>query len=217
MEKRRWMAPLLGLVFIVLVIVGFAVGGEPPDLDEGAAEAAEFYLDNEDEVVIGSLIQGLAAVVFVFFGGVLRSRLREVEDPRGTLSAIVFGGTIIFATGLAIDATINIAAADAVDDVDPVTIHTLASLWQNDWIPFAVGMLTFMIGTGLSIIRFGILPRWLGWIAILLAIIAATPIAGVGFIGTGVFIIVISVILARRERHGPGPAATTPAAPPPAL
>ena len=215
MNERRWMAPLLGIVFIVVVIVGFAVGGEPPDIDEGAAEAVEFYTDNEDEVIAGSLLQGIAAVLFVFFAGVLRSRLREAEDSRGTLSAIAFGGALIFAAGLAIDATINVAASEAVDEgVDPITIHTLAALWQNDWVPFAVGLLTFMIATGFSIVRFGLLPKWLGWVAIALAIIAATPVAGVGFIGTGVFIIVISVLLARRERAGAGPATTAPPPPP---
>jgi hypothetical protein len=208
------MAPLLGILFIVLMIVGFSIGGEPPDVDEGAAEAVEFYTDNDDSVIASSLIAGLGAIVFVFFGGILRSRLREAEDTRGTLSAVAFAGTIIFATGIAIDATINFAAAEAVDDVDPVTIHTLTSLWMNDWIPLAVGLLTFLIGTGLSILRTGILPKWLGGIAILIAILAATPIAAAGFIGAALFVVVISVLLARRDRAAAPPAAIAPATPP---
>ena len=209
------MAPLLGILFIILAIVGFAVGGEPPDVDEGAAEAAAFYADNEDEVMLGSLLEGLGAVIFVFFAGVVRSRFREAEDSRGTLSTIAYGGALIFAVGLALDATINFAAAETVEDVDPVTTHTLAALWQNDWVPFAVGLMTFLIASGLSIVRTGVLPRWLGWAAIVIALFLATPIGGVGFIGAALFVVVVAVLLARRDRAA-GPAATAPppAAPP---
>jgi hypothetical protein len=211
-EDKRWMAPLLGIAFIVLAIIGFAVGGEPPDVDEGAQETLDFYLDEEDSVFFGSVLEGLGAVMFIFFGGVVRSRLREVEGPRGTLSAIAFAGTIVLAMGLAIDATINIAIADAAEDIDPVTAHTLAALWQNDWVPLVVGMLTFLIATGLSIIRYGVLPKWLGWAAIVLAILAPTPAGAVGFIGAAVFVIVLSVMLAMRDRNA---ASGSPAPPPP--
>lgn len=212
MNDRRWMAPLLGVAFIVLAIVGFAVGGEPPDIDEGAQASVDFYVDNDDSIFIGSALEGLGAVLFVFFGGVVRSRLREAEGQRGTLSAIVFAGTIIFGVGLAFDATINIALAEAADEIDPVSAHALAALWQNDWVPFAVGLLTFLIATGLSIIRYGVLPRWLGWVAIVLAILVPTPAGAVGFIGSAVLVIIISVMLALRDRRAPPPTPATPTA-----
>ena len=209
MDRYRWMAPLLGVLFIVLVFVGFAVGGEPPDTDEGADEVVQFYLDNEGSVVAGALIQGLAAVVFLFFAGVLRTVLREGPGARGTLAAISFAGAIIFATGIAIDGTISFALAEEADTegFDPVAMHALMGLWNNDWLPFAVGIITFMIATGLAIIRTGVLPRWLGWAAIVIAVVAFTPIGFVSFFGAGLFVLVISVMLALRER------AATPAAP----
>jgi hypothetical protein len=218
MDDKRWMAPLLGIAFIVLAIIGFAVGGgEPPDLDEGAQATLDYYLENDDSVFVGSALEGLAAAVFIFFGGVLRSRLRELEGPRGTLSAIAFAGTIVFATGLAIDATIGVALADSADDIDAESAHTLAALWQNDWLPFAVGLLTFLIATGLAIVRTGILPRWLGWVAIVFAILIPTPVGdtGIPFIGAALFVIVISIMLAMRDRNASSPA--TPTAPPPAV
>jgi hypothetical protein len=216
MNDKVWWAPLTGVLFIALVIVGFAVGGEPPDLDDGVEETVEFYADNRDSIFAGSAIEGIGAAVFIFFGGIFRSRLREAEGSRGTLSAIAFAGTIVFAAGLALDATFNIAINEAVEEqVDSNAVHGLAALWQNDWVPFAVGLLTFLVATGLSIIRYGLLPKWLGWVAILFAVLLVTPANPVGFIGTGVLVLVISVMLAMRERAAT-PGAPPPPAPPPA-
>jgi hypothetical protein len=211
MDDKRWLAPLTGVLFIVMVLIGFAVGGEPPATDEGAEAVVDFYDDNQSSVVVGSLFQGLAVVVFLFFAGILRTALREGPGARGTLAAISFAGAIVFATGVAFDATINFALAEEADTegFDPVAMQALLGLWSNDWVPFAVGLLTFLIATGWAIIRTGILPVWLGWGAIVIAIFAPTPIGFVTFIGAAVFVLIVSVMLAMRER------AATPTAPPP--
>ena len=33
MRRREWLVPLTGVAFIVVLIVSFIVGGEPPDVD----------------------------------------------------------------------------------------------------------------------------------------------------------------------------------------
>jgi Domain of unknown function (DUF4386) len=212
-NEYRWMAPLTGVLFIVLAVVGFAVAGEPPDTDEGTQAIVDFYSDNEGSVVAGSIIQGLAAVAFLFFAGVLRTVLREGPGARGTLAAISFAGAVVFATGVAIDGTINLALAEEVDTegFDPVAMQAMLGLWNNDWLPFAVGVLTFMLASGLAILRTGVLPSWLGWAAVAIAILAGTPIGFVAFFGSALFVLVVSVMLAMRER-----AATKGTPPPPA-
>ena len=215
MDDKRWLAPLTGVLFIVMVFIGFAVGGEPPDTDEGAEAIVEWYRDNEGSVFTGAIIQGLAAAVFLFFAGVLRTALREGPGARGTLAAVSFAGAIVFATGIAIDGTISFALAEEADTegFDPVAMQALLGLWSNDWLPFAVGILTFMLATGLAILRTGVLPRWLGWLAIAIAIIAGTPIGFVAFFGAGLFVLVVSVMLTMRERAAM--TGTSPPSPPP--
>jgi hypothetical protein len=214
-DDKRWLAPLTGVLFIVMVIIGFTVGGEPPDTDEGAQAVVDFYDDNESSVIIGSLIQGLAVVVFLFFAGVFRTALREAPGARGTLAAISFAGAIVFATGVAFDATINFALAEEVDSegFDPVAMQALFGLWSNDWVPFAVGLLTFLIASGWSILRTGLLPKWLGWGAIVISLFAPTPAGFVTFIGAALFVLVVSIMLAMRERNAAPPAAAPPTPP----
>ena len=215
MDGYRWLAPLTGVAFIILAFVSFAVAGEPPDTDEGAQEVVSFYSENEGSVVAGSLIQGLAAAVFLFFAGVLRTVLREGPGARGTLAAISFAGAIVFATGVAFDATINFALAEEVDTegFDPIAMQALLGLWSNDWVPFAVGLLTFLIATGWAIIRTGVLPKWLGWAAIVIALFAVTPIGFVAFFGGALFVLIVSVMLAMRDR--PAKPTAPPPTPPP--
>ncbi|MBA2342627.1 MAG: hypothetical protein H0V85_04095 [Thermoleophilaceae bacterium] len=212
-ENRDRIGPaaLTGLAFLVLAIVAFVVGGEPPDpTSDKPQEVIDFYVDNEGRQVVSAILAGIAATLLVFFGGVIRKVLRDGEGPGGgILPAVAFAGTIIIATGLAIDATITIALIEAVEEVDPVAVQTLSVLYNNDFVPFAVGSQIFLIAAGLSIVRHGALPKWLGWIAIVLAVLAVTPIGFVAFIGMGFLVAVLSVILAMRDRRAePGPTAS---------
>jgi len=207
--RKDWWAPLTGVAFVVLVIVSFIVAGEPPDANSPPQEIIDHYVDNKDAVMIGSLLSVIAAALLVFFGAVLRSALRAAEGPGGVLSAVAFAGTIIMATGAAIDATISFALADRADDVAPVGVQALQALWDNDFFPIVLGAALLLLGAGLSIARNGVLPRWLGWIGVLVGVLALTPIGFVAFPLGGLWVLIVSVMLALRWRSGAPP---TPAA-----
>ena len=53
-DRNEWLIPLTGVVFIVLAIVAFAIGGEPPEAKEGAQKIVDHYVDNKDSIQIGS-------------------------------------------------------------------------------------------------------------------------------------------------------------------
>ncbi len=157
-------------------------------------------VDNKGAQFFSAILGAIAATLFVFFGGYLRRVLRDAEGPGGVLSAVAFAGTIIFATGLAIDATITFTLAETADDIDPVAVEALSALYANDFLPFAVGLQVLMLATGISVVRHGALPKWIGWIAIVLGVVASTPAGFVAFIGSVILIAIISVMLAMRAR-----------------
>jgi len=72
-------------------------------------------------------------------------------------------------------------------------------------VPIALGILLFLWATGISVLRSGALPKWIGWVMILFAVVALTPIGFVSFIATAILILVISLLLAARARSA-GPA-----------
>ena len=151
----------------------------------------------------------------VFFGAYLRKVFSAAEPPgHGMLSPLVLAGTVIMAVGAGIDMTISFALAEAAEDIDPVAVQSLQALWDNDFMPIAIGIVVLLLSSGLSIVRYGALPKWLGWVAIVLAVIGMTPIGFVSFMVGGLWVIVVSIMLAVRARRITAPAAPPP--PPPA-
>lgn len=194
---------LTGVAFLVLALVGFAVGGEPPSADDNAREIVDFYVDNKDSIRVAVFIHTAALVLLVFFGAFLRDVLRAAEGNGDFLPTVAFAGTVILATGLAIDSTIALALAETANDIDPVATQALSALFENDYVPFALGSILFLGGLGLSVLRSGVLPKWMGWVAVVLAVIGLTPVGFAAFIGSGLLIAVIGVMLALRARKAP--------------
>ena len=199
-DSKGWLVPLTGVGFVVVAIIGFLVGGEPKDASHPASEIVDWYIDNKDSVEIGAFIGVAATVLLVFFGAYLRNVLRAAAGGTDMLSLVSFIGLVVVAVGFAIDTTILIALAERADDIDPIAVQSLQALWDNDFVPIALGVLLFLWATGISVVRSGALPKWIGWIMILLGIVALTPIGFASFIGTAVLILVISILLAVRAR-----------------
>jgi hypothetical protein len=203
--RRDWWTPLTGVAFLIVVIVGFTIAGEPPDADSPVQEIVDHYVDDKDSIMVGAILTGIAGTLLLFFAGSLRSTLRAAEGPGGVLSAVAFAGAIVLAVGAAIDGTISFALAEQADDIDPTAVQALQALWDNDFLPLAVGTQVFLLAAGLSIVRHRALPAWLGWVAILLGLISVTPIGFAGFLGGAAWIAIVSVLLTLRlRREGPG-------------
>lgn len=201
--NRETLVPLTGVLFLVLLGISFAVGGEPPGADDGAQKVVDHYIDNKDSIMAGAFISGLAAVALVFFVGYLRKVLSAADGGNSMLPTTALVGAGIVAVGAAIDGTISIALAEAAEDLDPLGAQALQALWDNDFLPLAVGTIIFLFSVGISVVQSGVLPKWLGWAAIVLAVIGCTPLGFVGAIGAALWILVASVMLAMR-----GPATT---------
>jgi hypothetical protein len=218
MRKYEWLAPLTGVAFVVILILGFIVGGEPPDVKNPPQEIVDHYIDNKDSVQIGVLMELIAAALLLFFAGYLRKILRAAPGEGGMLPAVALAGATVMAVGAALDGTISFVLAESADDIEPAAVQALQALWDNDWPPIALGAAVLLLASGLSIALYGALPRWLGWIAIVLGVIGLTPIGFVSFLAGGIWIVVVSVLLAVRARRAtqpPLPGAPGTAAPAP--
>jgi hypothetical protein len=199
-RSREWLAPLTGVAFIVLAIISIIVGGEPKDATHPATEIVDWYVDNKDSVEVSAFIGVAALALLVFFGAYLRNVLRVAAGGADMLSLVSFIGLVLVAVGIAIDTTISLAIAERADDIDPIAVQSLQALWDNDFVPIALGALLFLWATGISVVRSGALPKWIGWIMIVLGIVALTPLGFAAFIGAAVLILVISILLTMRAR-----------------
>jgi hypothetical protein len=204
--KKDLLLALTGVVFIVLLFVGFLVGGEPPSADDPLQEIVDFYLDDKDSIIAGAFILGLSTIFLVFFANYLRTVFHGTRA-----SATILVGAAIFTVGAAFDSTLSLAMAEAADDIEPTSLQTLQALWDNDFVPLAVGIAIFLASVGVSIVRTDVFPNWLGWVTIAVAVVSMTPIGFFAFPFAGLLILVLSVWLALRARG----AGTSAAMPPP--
>lgn len=87
------------------------------------------------------------------------------------------------------------AAKHSMDGVAP----TLNLLSSDDWVPVLAGISMTALASGVISLRTGALPRWLGWISIVLGIMAiAGTTSGIAFLLFPAWNLVLAAIMLRR-------------------
>jgi hypothetical protein len=193
-ESWERYAPLTGVVFFVIVLIGFLIGGDTPGSDDSAQEVLNFYSPNRDEQSIVAIVVAIGAAFLPFFV----SHLRRTLDWAGGTGRLVnagFGGGILATSGFWILATVHLALADSAGKTAPEVTQALNVLDNNDWIPVAAGMGVMLIGYGLAAVRYGGLPSWLAWAGFVIGILVFTPAGFFAFLAGGLWILVTSIVL----------------------
>jgi len=214
MEETRWerLAPLTGLVFVGIIVAVFAIGGETPDEHDSLAKVQAFYIKHHDKQTTVAFVAIFALPFLLFFASTLRRALRRAGGT-GQLANTAFAGAILAAAGFGLVSTVHLALSNAGESVRTLsTVQTLNVLDNNDFIPAAAGVAVFVLAAGASAVRHGGLPRWLGWIGVVLGVVAFTPAGFFAFLASGLWIIVASLLLLRAPaptRPGVAPAPAT--------
>ena len=167
-------AAIAGIIFSVLLIaILWLLRRSVPDdpLDSGAWIATE-----TDAVVVALNLVPFAGVAFLWFIGVLRDRLGELEDR--FFATVFLGSALLFLAMLFAAASIAGAVMLLASSADPdqlknspifhfarATVYIIANA-------YAVKMAcVFMISTSTVVIRTGIAPRWIAVLGFSLACI----------------------------------------------
>jgi hypothetical protein len=211
----RW-APLAGPVFAIVLLVA-VLWPSGPNSNASGASVATYYADHDTSQNIMAYLFAAAAVLVVVFGAVLYSRLLPGSKSRGLIT-VGFGGAVMIAVGAALVAGTTISLTDSPTAISPAANQAL-NVANSDvpFIPILVGLVLFMVGYGIAIVCGNVLPRWLGWVAIVLGLASlAGAIGPVGFF-TGLLAIlwvaVVGVWLFIREWRSsasPKPATSAP-------
>lgn len=207
--SAKQIGPLTGILFVAIVVVAFIVGGETPSTDDTAQKVVSFYTDNDSEQTIAAALLALGSVVYLFFLGALRQALRRAPGDEGGLSTVMLLGGVMQVAGLALFAGLTFTLADAADDIPAAATQAIHALNNDLFFPVAVGTAAFNLALGLAVLRHGGLPRWLGWLAVVIGVAGLTPLGFFALLADGILIVAISVVLARAAG---GPAATAPPA-----
>lgn len=175
-----------GVLFVLFVIVGFIVQPKPPAADATAQEIFEYIVDKQNTLHVVQLLFGAAGLFFIWFIGTLRQLLSRAEGDEGRLANTAYGGGLVAAATLIVGG--GLAAVAALHPVENGANLTHALIDASLLVP-AVGApaaFVFFAANGLSILRSGYLPAWMGWFGIVTGVL---NILGIGAVFTdhGVF------------------------------
>ena len=202
----RW-APLTGVVFAVMLVVGVFVGNTP-DNDASAQKAVSSFASNRTDDRITVFLIAYATVFALFFAVALRSYLKARSEGDGLIT-LGFSGMIIFVVGALTLVGTEFAATDVPAKISPAAEQALNVLQNDVFFALLVGAGIFLIGSGLAIVANAALPKWLGWVAVPLAVIAVTPLGWlVAIFALPIWAAIVSVLMfMRQEAPAAAPAA----------
>jgi len=198
----KWWVPLSGIAFVALVAAGLFLGGDTPTAAHVSAKAlTKYWIDHGHRNEHAALLMALGLVLFVYFGSVLKNTLDSAPGATGCASRAAFAGVVVFVVGGAVDLSLVMSISANAGKIDPVALQALGAYWDQDWVPFAIGVMLLTSGAAISAIRHGGIPKWLGWLAAVVAIIGVIP--NFGFFampGAGIWIILTSIVMAVQAR-----------------
>jgi hypothetical protein len=205
----RW-ASLLGVPFGVLFVVAILTGGSTPDSDATAQHAVSSFVSNRTHDRVTVFLIAYATLFAMFFAASLRSYLKARSQGDGLIT-LGFSGMVIFVVGALTLAGLEFAATDVPAKISPAAEQALNVLQDDVFLALLVGAGIFLIGSGLAIVVSAALPKWLGWIAVPLAVLAVTPLGWiVAIFALPIWAVIVSVLMFIRP-GAPAPAAAAPA------
>ena len=217
--KGRKFDAATGIGFAVVAVVGLALPGTPPKASDSTAKIISFFADHRGDILASSFVFGLAAVLFLWFLGSLRSYLRAAEGGEGRLSAAAFGGGVagigLLLAGVAVlnGIAFEIAKTSGLDQ------NVARSVFDAGSAVAAMGSFGFVVFFGAascSAARSGALPAWAYWsgsaVTVAQVLGGLALVAKTGFFATGgamptfvapatalLWIVAVSVVIVSRD------------------
>lgn len=208
-DRVERVSALAGVLAVLLWVGGVTlIGGGHVGLpggipEEGAEEVLVHFQGNADAVVSGSWLFMLGSLAFLWFTGILRSRLLRAEGGAGTFASIAFAGGVatgVFALGLPAG---GVVAALGVDQLGASEAAALNALEAAFFIGAELSAIVLLAASAVVALRTAVLPRWWVGMSILLAVwLAIGPIGWIGVLaGIPLWTITTSLILARADQY----------------
>jgi hypothetical protein len=208
LDRLSRFAPLTGLAFVVLVVIGIFSSNTSPNANATGAHVISFYTAHKSGQEASDLLLGIGLAFFLFFIAALYGYLRQAPAAQN-MALLGLVGASLFSVGFLMFGGIDYTLAYASHSLTPSAAQALNALDNQLFLPVFVGGLVFGISTGLAVVRSGLLPAWLGWAVLVFGIASGTPAFYVGFIGLVIWTLIVSILIYQRSgQPAAGEAAT---------
>jgi hypothetical protein len=207
LARRGWQlwAAVAGIAFVVLAIVSLLLpGGETFDTDQ---EILDYFADDSNRArAIASLFVILAGMLaFLFFLAGLCARLRRAEgEPGGWTAAALASGTAFVAlqtAAISVWAAIPFTIENSDEFVlDPNTERVVDTLGYALFFTGLTLTAVLVAATSALALRTGVLPRWLGWVGVVVAVVMLASFLFFPLFVLLAWVLVVSIAMLARPR-----------------
>jgi Domain of unknown function (DUF4386) len=198
---RRRLDPLAGVVAVILWILGTFLL-EKDDRPDGKDTAAfvDWVEANDTAILAGAVVFGFGVLFFLWMLGSLRAALVEAEGGTARLASIAFASGGAVSIALMFTYLPHAQAAFDHANTSATGVEALVRVGDSIFGGAVLFSIPLLAATGLAILRFGALPRWLAWFSFVLALVMAIPTLGFFglVVGLPVWTLAVSVVLYRR-------------------
>lgn len=183
-----------GIVYVVLAVAASIVGGDDPTPADSLDRVRAYFVDNRSAVLLGVYLDSLATPFFLAFAAGLGGLVtRRGGDTWGVLARLIAIGAIGTTTITLVENMAEAALAfHTAGHGEPGAVQALFDFYMM--VPvLAFPLVAFLVAAAAGIVRSGVAPRWLGWVAlvpVLSLLVGAAglgnprgPLAAVGFVG----------------------------------
>jgi hypothetical protein len=205
-HRARW-GPACGLGFVVFLAVSFLVNNTP-NTNKSPQYIYAWYnkSSHQTSLKISLILADIAVVFAVFFYTYLRDRFGRT-DVGARFAPMVLAGAVVLVTGGLIFSGADLALFDQPKHMTLDTAQTLNFI-QSDIGALAtvVGVSILMFASWIIIWKTRILPVWLGWVALVLAVVGlAGPLGFIAFLASGIWFLIVAFLMWRFEERLPVP------------
>jgi hypothetical protein len=184
-HELRW-GGIAGLAFVVLALLGRFLAGNPPTVADSDGTIAAWLNDHRTTVLLSALMWAAASGLVIWFAAAFAEAIREREE-RSDVHLALLAGSVLVGGAIFVNAALTAASAYSIAGRD----MSLTVLLYN-----MTAVMTTMIGlaatlplaaAGIGVLRTHVMPNWLGYLALLAALVSFAGAFGV-FATDGVFV-----------------------------
>lgn len=178
---QRW-TPLAGVIAVVSFVVAVVIeeSGDRPGGDASGAELASYLNDNVYRFALAALAWGIGTIALTVFLEGVRERVAAAAEGLARVAfALGLGAALLLLASWLPEVGGSLASREELHrDLEPGAAEVFASIGTGFFFGGELLLAGFLLAVGLAAVRLRVLPTWLGWISLVLGVVALVPPIG---------------------------------------
>jgi hypothetical protein len=164
---------LFGIAFVLLLSAAALLIPSPPDSEGGSPANNPAWLSQHGTTAMTQVyVRGLAAIAELVFVVGLVVFIRRARGTSAVLPYLALAGGIGHGIMLVLSNMFTAAAVGSAGSASPDIIRTLGTLSDKTLDVESFLLVALFAGASLALLHMQAVPRWIGWLGLLAAVVA---------------------------------------------